>query len=505
MPLEKNDSSTSTRIKTVAVKKRAAAEPKKESVTKAAKPAKRTKLAVRVLAGELVVGKKEEIDAQPEEAEEGVFTTSAKDLKKKVKKEKISRERETEEANETEERDFFQKINKQIEDDEVDKEEKVPSQSRPVGFYRKISLVFILLTLVLVAAAFYFFLMKLTVEVTPKQERISDKITVTVSSDKPAEGINLSGEKAIIGTVEQIPVKEEKFFQATGANILGQEITGKVSIINNYNQSKTLIATTRLLSPDGKLFRIKDKVDIPAGGSKEVEIYTDEPSQDMAIGPTEFTIPGLWAGLQDKIYAKSSEAFVYQTQVEKFVQAIDIEKAAQDLKESLVKKVSDQFGDNYKGFDKVVAEIDKDSLQSSSTAVANDKTDQFTVSLSAMVNVVAFNSADAEKMAEEKLLSIVSSDKKILGLDKSKTEYGLSGTDFANKKATLEVSFVGTAMLSQADNVIKKEKLVGLSEAQINNYLRDLDKFSNFKLVFQPSFIKKAPMLVDRIKVIIKQ
>jgi hypothetical protein len=478
-------SETSIKIKSTAAKR-------KTAKPKAEKAPKRSKLAVRVVARDLKI--KNEAEA--------------------LEAEKISAEPKKT-KNIKEEKDFFDRVSRRIEDTATegitDQDEKVKDKktkkdelSRPIGLYRKISIFFIILTLALLAAAFYFFFVTLTIEVTPKTERISDKISITVNGSSVSQPGQVAGNQQISGSVEQIPVKEVKIYPATGAEILGQEIVGKVEIINNYSQDKTLVATTRLLSPDGKLYRIKNRVTIPAGGSVSAEIYTDDPSQEMAIGPTEFTIPGLWAGLQDKIFARSSEPFIYNTRIKKFIQAADIEKAKEDLKESLTKKIADQFSGNYKGFDKVIAELDKNSLISSSSARSGDKTEKFTISLKGMVDVVAFKSADAEKLAKDKLISVISADEKLVELEREKMEYNLISSDFKAVTADLEVSFVGSTMLSDSDNILDKERLVDLQDDQVIKYLNGLDKFSSVKLNFMPPFFRRAPSLVDRIKIIIK-
>jgi hypothetical protein len=314
-----------------------------------------------------------------------------------------------------------------------------------------------------------------------------------------------TNKESIEGAVEQIPIKEEGVFQATGAKVLGKEVTGKAIIHNNKGDKQILIATTRLMSPEGKVYRIKDRVEIAPNGEVEVEIYTDEPSEEMAIGPTRFTLPALWAGLQDKVYAESKESFSYNTQVEKHVQQIDIDKGLQDLKASMVDKVARQFGDNYKGYDKVIFEIDKNSLEVETTAKAGDKVADFSISLNARVNVVAFNNGEAERLSEGKFLSKAPTDKKVLGLDPAETEYALSSTDFKSGQAVVEASFVGFLAARKGDALVEREKLVGLNEDQIKGYLDGSDNFDSFKITFSPSFMKKAPILVDRIKVVIKE
>jgi hypothetical protein len=504
MASPKNDSLSSTKIKTVAVKRRIVeAKTESEKPKEEEKLPKKSKLSVRIVGRDLKSKDKEE---PAEERREKRIEAKEAQLEAE-KKEKIDKKGKKSEP------DYFHRASHHIGEEKGEsshhkgkKGKKHETISRPVGIYRKISFFFILLTVILLGAALYFFFVSLTVEVTPKTERVSDKLGVTVSNaplNQP--GINLSNAVNIQGSVEQIPVKQRKTYEATGANVLGEEIVGRVSIVNNYSEDKTLVATTRLLSQDGKLFRIKDKVTIPSGGTTKVDIYTDQPSPDMAIGPTTFSIPGLWAGLQDKIYAKSTSSFAYQSNVQKFVQASDIDKAMQDLKASLLKEVNDQFTGNYKGYDKVTVKVDDGSLVASSSVKANQKIDSFNLELSAMVDVVAFQSADVKKMAQARLVSVIPTDEKFVGLNEKEIQYNLTNIDFKGGTATLDVPIVGTMALSDTDNAVDKTKLVGLSADQIDQYLLSLDKFSDVKLIFTPPFIKKAPSLVDRIKIVIKQ
>jgi hypothetical protein len=493
MSPEKNDLTTSTptpsKIKSVSVKRRPVqpAEEKSPAEKTAAIKPKKSKLAVRIVGREFKVKEKSSLTTpKPVRAEAGL-------------------------AKATDGKDHFHRASHRLEENKTEtarhkkKKAKSETEARPVGVYRKISIFFILLTLALLAAAFYFFFVSLTIEVSPKSAAISDKLEAVITNNSTVQpGINLSGQVNIAGSVEQIPVKQQKTYQATGAKILGDELDGQVTIINNYSQDKTLVATTRLLSPDGKLFRIKNQITVPAGGQTKVDIYVDAPTSSLAIAPTTFTIPGLWAGLQDKIYGKSDTAFVYKSNAQKFIQQSDIDKALQDLKASLIEKVNSQFTGNYRGYDKVMAQVDKDSLLASTSAKANQKIDSFSYSLSALVDVSAFQSADVLKMAQDKLISEMPAGEKLIGIDQSSLQYNLTGGDYKNGTVDLEVPFTGTTALTDADTAVDKTKLVGLTGAQIQQYLEGLNKFSDIKLFFTPPFFNKAPSLVDRIKIVIK-
>ena len=480
-------------------KKRSSAGAKRKTAA-VKKPAKKASLPVRV------VSKKPSLEYR---REEDVVEVDGEDKSSKDKGEdkeffKRSSKKAEKEAEKTKDREKEPDDAKGKKGDVKAERGSSAVSSKSIGLYRKLSLFFIALTFLLLGSIFYFYFVSLTIEVTPKKERKSDKVSFVVSASEQSGSSSL-GKESVEGVVEQIPIKEEGVFQATGAEILGKEINGKAVIHNNKNDKQILIATTRLMSPEGKVYRIKDRVEIEPNGEAEVEIYTDEPSEEMAIGPTRFTLPALWAGLQDKVYAESKESFVYNTQVKKYIQQIDIDKGLQNLKASMVDKVGRQFGDNYKGFDKVMFEIDKNSLETNVSAKAGDKVDEFNISLNAKVNIVAFKKADAERLAEEKFLSKADAEKKVLGLEKSETEYSLANTDFNAGQAVVEASFVGFLAAKKGDALVEKEKLVGLSEGQISDYLSGSDNFSEFKIRFSPSFMKKAPILVDRIKIIIKE
>jgi hypothetical protein len=67
---------------------------------------------------------------------------------------------------------------------------------------------------------------------------------------------------------------------------------------------------------------------VPAGASVPAEVYADQPKQDQVIGAELFTIPGLWEGIQDKIYAESRvDSIKYQQKLRRIISQDDIDKA----------------------------------------------------------------------------------------------------------------------------------------------------------------------------------
>lgn len=377
-----------------------------------------------------------------------------------------------------------------------------PPQS--FNLYRKIAISFIVLTLLLVGVVFYFSFNKVVITLFPKEERVSDQLILDVYDGK--SNINSTSSKDIEGVVLEKRLGIEKTYPTSGTKSVGGKIEGTVTIINNRSEPQTLVRTTRLLSPNDKLFRIDKRVEVPAGGEKEVAIYTDDPGPDMAIEPTEFTIPGLWAGLRDKVYAENKEAFTYNMGVERFAEKEDIERATEDIKHSLKKRAEDKFTGEYENKDELIFELDENSIVMDIPIEAGEKAEEFTAGATATVNVIAFDTEKVQDLAKKKLELMVPSEKKLVSFNKNNIGYSLDGVYSDKNRATVNASFNGKMMVKKDADVIDRSKIVGLDKSQLEAHLDTLDQFSGYKIFFSPSFMKKVPSLEDedRIQVEIK-
>ncbi len=381
---------------------------------------------------------------------------------------------------------------------------KKVSGKRPINLYRKIAFSFGLATVILIVVIFYFSFVNLTIVLIPSQERISDSLIFDVYDEKVKEESS-SLENAVEGVVEQVKIEESETYLSTDTEIIGEEVSGKIIIINNYTKNQPLVATTRLLSLDNKLFRIKETVNVPAGGSVEAEIYADEPSEAMAIGPTRFTIPGLWAGLQEKIYAESQTKFNYGQQIKKYIKQADIDKAVKDLKDVLIKEAEKKFGSSYKGYDKVIYMVDENSVSTEVDGKVGEEKEKFEVSMEALVTIVAFSKERVAKLAENKLFTIVPDSKNLIEFNTDDISYDLNNLNFDNGLATIKSSFEGKMTLKDDANIIDRHKIVGLTESQLRDYLDNFQEIAGYDLIFRPAFNKKVPNLVDRIKIKIEK
>lgn len=387
----------------------------------------------------------------------------------------------------------------------IKKEPLISKSGEPKNIYRKIAFSFIVLTLILVSAVLYFGFFKLTIIIIPAQEKITDSSTMEVLSGETGVASAVPGQDQIYGVVREVPVELSREFSAGGKEVLGEEVTGKVTIINNYVKNQPLVATTRLLSPGNKLFRLKNTVNVPAGGRVEAEIYADIAKPEMAVGPGRFTIPGLWAGIQDKIYAESQEAMKYSQKVKYVIERSDIDNAVSQLKNDLLTNAKIQVGEAYKNYAQALYAVDNNSVTQEASGKVGEAKEKFSIKMKIMVTVVAFNDDEIYNQVKAKLAAALADDKEISKFDKQDMSYALASFDISQGAAIVKVDSTAQAVLKDSSKIIKKNSLTGLDYEQLKIYLNGLPEVAGYQINFFPSFIKKAPNLVDRIEIEIKK
>ena len=372
----------------------------------------------------------------------------------------------------------------------------------PLTIYRKIAFSFILLTLVLLMVVFYFTFIKVTIKIKTSEEIFNQNLIVDVYDTSKYE--SKTKDKDIVGVVKKFNVELSKKYTSTGQEVVDKEVVGKVNLINRYSKDQPLIASTRLLSSDGKLFRIKETVTVPAKGTVQATVYADRPGEEMAIGATIFTIPGLWSGLQDKIYAESKEAFRYAERFKKFILEDDIDDALADLRKEIIIKSKKEVSEVYSDYDNFIYSINEDSIEQDIDGDVDQEVEEFSVDMETEVIVVAFNNKKIKDMAYQKLISDLPYDKKLIKLNSKSFNYNLNNYDLTEGIASLNVVFSGELSFDEnIGTIIEKEKLLGLTRKQLEEYLKGRNDISSFEIKFWPSFISKVPNLIDRIEIVI--
>lgn len=386
-------------------------------------------------------------------------------------------------------------------DTNVEDKNRAPRNS--LSLYKRLVWRFVLGIGALLIIVLYFSFSKLTITIFPTGETINDNMLVrVVNNDEISDEQSVDFREVVTGKIEKVVLNEEKTFSASGEEFIGEEISGLVKIINTTSKAQALIATTRLLSPDNKLFRLKESVNVPASGEVEVEIYVDKPSEDLAINPTSFTIPGLWVGLQDKIFAKSTESFVYRQKINKYIKTNDIEQAISEMNAILLAKAKNTKHKEIKNPKTIYEFIG--STEFDYNAKAGENKDSFNVKASSTLISLTFSQDDISRLTNAKLNLLVPDDKKLMEQEAENIIYKFENYDENKNEATLKLSYTGVMILKSDTNLIDKKQLVNLNKPQLENYLKNFSEIKNYDFKFFPSFINRAPWLPERIEIKIK-
>ncbi len=368
-------------------------------------------------------------------------------------------------------------------------------------FYKKIIIIFIVVTLLLFGVIVYFSFSKTVILVSLNPQPTSTAFSIEIAEDDQPTTNTLPG--YLVATTKN----GSKTFTNTNT---GEEVldnaAGTVTIYNNWSQEQPLAATTRLLAPDGTLFRIKDRVDVPAGGTLEnVAVYADQPGPSGDIEPTTFTIPGLWEGLQDKIYAQSFEQMSGGLRSAKVLTQDQINEATETLRQELEEQARAELARS----DKILENNDTLSkqavtsiiLENSPSAEVGAEAEAFELTMTIRAVGIIFDEAELLGIAKDLLEKDISADEKISSYDQSGLMYTLETYDLEQQTAELEVDFTAAVAPRLSNAIFERDNVTAKDEQQIKSYFSKFDSIGEVEVKFSPFWVTKAPKLKDHIEI----
>ncbi len=369
-------------------------------------------------------------------------------------------------------------------------------QTKISRHYNKLVFVFLILTLVIVLFVGYFAFSKTEIVVQAKTQETLANFEATLAD---SGGILLNTE--VSGTQEYTNLKDTKEVEDYAA--------GQVIIYNNYTADQQLVATTRLLSSTGVLFRTTEDVVAPKGGSVEVGIKADEPGLSGNVGAGKFEIVALWPGKKDKIYAESSQPMTGGIRKITAVSEDDInaaEKAAlQELKKQASAELNKQLATAANsgltlGADSLSTEI----LESTTDAKAGDEVDKITVQMKIKAIGVAVDLEKLKTLADQEVQKTLSSDLTLIAGGQEEITYSLLEYNLEKETANLQVNYTGQAIVSSGASIFDKEKIMGLKETELISYLEDFPEVESVSVKFSPFWVTAVPHLESNIKITVE-
>ena len=377
--------------------------------------------------------------------------------------------------------------------------------------YRNIAITFLGLTLVVFIAAFWMSSTRATVRIHVKRDL--NNIETTVELAKVPDSGQLQG-RVVDGTFDNI---QEFTVQVKEGETAIATTTGRVRITNNYSQDQPLIKITRLLTSDGKLFRIDKNVTVPAGGSVEVGAYSDQPGQDYVIGAgTTFVIPGLWIDLQKLITAAALTDFSGIASNAKVVTSAELAEAQKTLEEAVLEQAKkalsaeasvpwEKLGANCASADNCWEGVYLvKSLEKKSNVTAGQVTDRFLAQVKIQVTAVFYPKKDIEVLVSTKLRERLPEGRDLVDFDPGHVIYRLEQADPITEKARLVITAEAYSRLTDQSPLLSKDAIAGLSVEEAKTKLSAVDGADFVEITLKPSWARKIPQQKDKIDLIIE-
>jgi hypothetical protein len=358
-------------------------------------------------------------------------------------------------------------------------------------------------------AAAYFLFPKATLALQIKNQEKSVSLDLTAAAQSGATNI---ANKTLPTNLEQITKEVTEDFDATGSKDGGAKATGQAVIYNEFSgENQPLVATTRLETDDGKIFRITKNVVVPgmmnvAGETKpgaiEVDIAADQPGENYNIDPANFKIPGFkdTPAKYEKFYAKSSKPTTGGLSgAAKVVTAQDItsakEKIAVDAKKTAITELKSSLSPDRKIFDDAV-QVEVQNISMSDSAGAEKE--KFSATAKLQVSALSFQETDVEKLMKDNLVQSGANGSEI-SFDKSIT-YVLADSNIQQKTLNFQAK-TDAKIGAGLDLENFKKGILGKTADNAQIYAKNFPAIQKLDITFWPFFVNRIPMREGRVEI----
>ncbi len=368
----------------------------------------------------------------------------------------------------------------------------VPEPS--VGFYRTIAGTFLVVALVLLGIIIFFTSKKATIVVVAKTDNKNINLDIAVAKQKTSDS-------AIVGLVTTTEFKWSQKYFPTGNKTTTGLAVGSVTLYNETSAPQTLVKTTRLLTSSGVLFRLSERVTVPANGQITASVYADQSGASGNIGPSKFTIPGLNEDKQKVIYADSAKEMAGGVRTVGILSADDLKSAEADYIEKVKQEISISLGKN-PSFNQKLIFVPSRNVKADRKV--GEEITEFNISGTSTVVIVFYNTDDLKSvLAKEISTRVDAGTEKVLSVSKE-PQVSLASYDLEKERARFSVyQDVLVTLDANADKLVAAN-FFGKSKDEIERYVFGLGHVVGVDVKFSPSWMRTAPAVADRVQVIIK-
>lgn len=366
----------------------------------------------------------------------------------------------------------------------------VSSLGLSLSLYRRIAAVFMCLSLAALGVVAAVSTMSAKIEVTLKPTAVENSFLIDVR-ERPV------GIASVAGSLEEKTVSVSRSFAAQGKEQESRpgRAEGEVMLINTTARNQPLVATTRVRSPDGRIFRLLQGTMIPARGRVTARVRADESGASGDIAPTRFTIPGLPSSLQETIYAESTTPFTGGLLSVSVLSEEEQMAARLQVEEEAVVEARSTWAALHTG---QASTLDVETLSQEITPEAGSEAASFTVVLELRIREVFYEASAVQALAEAGLLEEVPVGFELLpGWHAS---FALETFRPELRSATVRVTSRGVIVPSAAHRAFDVTRFVSKTQEEIQAQLLEDDVAESVSTRFFPPWLQKTPALKDRIR-----
>jgi hypothetical protein len=364
-----------------------------------------------------------------------------------------------------------------------------------LALYRRLAAIFIVLTLVVLGFAGVIVFSRASVVILVKQESVKTEFILEVAPE-PADG-ELRG-----GIVQEDAVLERQFNSSTAATAI-VAATGRVSITSKLSRPQALVATTRLITDDGKLYRLRDNVTVPAQGSVEADIYADVSGPEMEAASAIFTIPGLSPELRRLFTVETVTPISGSQKAMRIITRTDVENATASLKEeieqSLIGRLREVASEKGLPIDGEVASFD--TLPVDVNPVVGTESPTFVLKLKVSGTGIYYDKEQLQKLTGVRIREMTAFDRRLVRLEDKETQIKVEKLDLPSGSASVRVVAVGLTALSADSPTLDTVKLVGITTAAAEEYLKGLPGVAAASVKIRPFWYPRLPNIADNIRI----
>lgn len=367
-----------------------------------------------------------------------------------------------------------------------------PSQP-PVKFYRTIALSFLAVTILLLGVVIFITSQKANIVIVAKEDNKKINLTVEIGSARP-------GVLTIPGSVSSTLFSYSASYSPTGNKTTDTIATGEVIIYNKSNEEQTLIKTTRLLNPNNILFRLTDRVTIPANGQTKTQVYADQPGVAGNIGPSRFTIPGLNQERQKVIFAESTAMMTGGVKQVGMLKQEDIDAAKIDYKN----KVKEAYLNSIKNTSATGAVVSVSDTNLGCDKKAGDEVSEFKINGNNNILMLSYNQEELAEIINREINNKIDTTlEKVLSVNND-PQVTVTTYDLEKNTAQLTVTQDVMVTIDANSEKLSPQYFAGKKKDEIERYLLGLEHVSVASVKLTPGWTRTAPSSPEKIKVVVK-